>query len=650
MNDLRSFALTLACAVFGAGHASGATSIPDVHAYGDLSLEQLMNETVTSVSKREQKLYDVASAITVLNHDEIERSGATSVTDALRLVPGMNVGSFYSSVPAVSARGFNGVFANKLLVLVDGRAVYSPVYSGVIWYLQNPMLEDLDRIEVIKGPGAAIWGANAVNGVINMVSASARDTQGLLTYGGGGDVHRALAGVRFGGRSGENTYYRVFASYKLEDEFKTITGQPDGHDWRVRHGGFRVDHYPHPDALLTWQAEVTAVDLDDYVSNAENFNTLARWSRDLPEESSVEIQAYYDRTSSREVTLVHTITDTIDVSAQHTFTWGDRNQVVWGGGYRFVRSSFDQQNPFYIVLDDAVQEHLFGGFVQNELTLVPDRLSVTAGIKVEHNDFTGFEFHPSLRGVFKPAKNQTIWAAVSRAVRTPNQNEGENALGIVAGAPFFESGGFYVPMVVGNENLKSEVVWAYEMGYRIQPADNVSVDAAVFYNQHDNQIGFGDLDRLVMGAPVGVAEFPWRNNVSGHSYGGEMSVTVSPSEAWRLTGSYSVVVTKLDGPAISGADAVEQSAPRNQATLRAAYDFSPHIGIDGQLRYVDSFAGVPSYITADVRVSYHPTERLELSVVGQNLLDDEHLEQPVNPLAAPSLVPRGFYGKVTWSF
>ena len=616
--------------------------------FADLSLEELMNETVTSVSKKEQPLFDSAAAISVLTNDDLRRSGATTIPDALRLVPGMDVGSVNSREFAVSARGFNSVFANKLLVLMDGRPVYTILFGGVYWDLQQTMLEDVDRIEVIKGPGATVWGANAVNGVINVVTRSARDTQGGMIYGGGGDVHQEMGGVRYGGRLGENTYYRVFASYQANDDYPLANGQSAGDSWQGRTTGFRIDHYPDPDTHLTWQADATDVRSD--TSDGYNVNTLGRWTRQLSARSSVEVQAYYDRLYRDEDARSAPLSDTFDLMAQHTFGLGDRHDVIWGGDYRFIANQVGQTTLATTVKDGDFNLQLFSAFVQDEFKLVPDRLTLTTGIKVEHNDYTGFELQPSVRLVFKPAKNQTVWAAVSRAVRTPSAVEGRDIFAIATGpAVPGPGGGSYLPAIVGNPDIKSEVLWAYEMGYRFVPASQVNVDLAVFYNDYSNLITFGETSRFVPGAPLGTLEIPWENSLAGHTYGGEASVTVAPMKTWRLIAGYSLMFQQIHGPAGANRD-VARAAPTNQVTLRSSHDLTTRASLDVQFRYVDNIDGVPGYVTADIRFAYRLTERLELSLVGQNLMDNHHPEQAASPITTTAEVPRGFYGKLTWFF
>jgi len=640
----RGITLALLLALVGAQTSASAESL------ADLSIEQLLKESVTSVSKKEQSLFDAAAAISVLTNDDLRRSGATTIPDALRLVPGLSVGAVSSREWAVSARGFNGLYSNKLLVLVDGRAVYNPIFSGVFWDVQQTMLEDVDRIEVIRGPGATVWGANAVNGVISVITQSARETQGGLLYGGGGDVHLAMGGARYGGRIGENSYYRIFSSYQSNDAYPLANGQSAEDAWQGYHGGFRLDHYPDSDTHLTWQADTSVADFDEGASSAYNLNTLGRWTRQLGERSNVEVQAYYDRTFRDELSRVRGSVDTFDLSAQHTFGLGAHHDMIWGLGYRVFESKLEPTSALLTVRNEKLGVQLFSAFVQDEFKVVPDKLTLTAGLKVEHNEYTGFEFQPSVRAVFKPTAQQTLWAAVSRAVRTPSALEGKDALGYVAGAPSpGPEGGLYVPTLTGTGDPSSEVLWAYELGYRVQPARRVSVDVAAFYNDYSDLIGNGAGGRYVSGTPLGTLEIPFANILSAESYGGEAAITVAPVESLRFTASYSLLFLQVHGSAARSTP-IEKSAPMHQVSLRSAYDFTKRASLDMQLRYVDGLESVPGYVTADVRLSYRPTDRLELSLVGQNLFARQHLEQGVTPATIVSEVPRGVFGKISWKF
>jgi len=328
--------------MLASGAAGADPRSPD--SLADLSLEQLLNESVTSVSKREQKLSDAPAAIAVVSHDDIQRSGVTTIADALRLVPGLQVAAIDAGNWAISARGFNSQFANKLLVMIDGRTVYSPLFSGVYWDAQQMLLEDVDRIEVIRGPGATVWGANAVNGVINIVSKSAQDTQGGLVYGGGGNVHLALGGARYGGQISESTFYRVYGTYQLNDDFRLANGQPAHDGWDLGKGGFRIDHLSGSEGHLTWQADGYAGRLADLTGTLEGFNTLGRWTQRFSDRSSYEAQAYLDHTYRNDA-LAEVSLDTVDLTIQQTFGLGERHDLIWGAGYRFINSRLHRRIP-----------------------------------------------------------------------------------------------------------------------------------------------------------------------------------------------------------------------------------------------------------------------------------------------------------------
>jgi iron complex outermembrane receptor protein len=630
---------------------ASSSELDDAHADGlaDLSIEELMNESVTSVSKKSQKFGDAAAAIAVLSNDDLRRSGATSVAEALRMVPGLQVAALNSSKWAISARGFNNVYANKLLVLVDGRAVYSSVFAGVYWELQQMLLEDIDRIEIIRGPGATVWGANAVNGVINIVSRTATDTQGGFFYGGGGDVQEIAVGARYGARMGDDTYYRVFSSYQENADFPTSSGGSANDRWEAMQGGFRVDHYPQVGTQLTWQAQGAHTDMQAGEAEAYNLNTLGRWTRILSERSTAEVQTYYDRSYRHESGLVGRI-ETFDATVQHTFGMGARNDAIWGLGYRRVGHEIHSRGGIAQIRDTDFGLQLFSGFVQNEVQLIPQRLTLTAGVKIEHNDYTDFEFQPSIRAAFKPTRDQTLWAALSRAVRTPDVLEGRDVFAISYGAPFQAPGGLYVPTLVGDEDVRSEVLRAHELGYRAQVSPRLNIDVATFYNDYSRLIHYGSVRRLIPGTPVGMAEIPWANVLDGETYGGEVVVTASPIDAWRVSSTYSLLIPQLHGSEDAKTTTVQNGSPRHQAALRLAHDHASGVSLDAQLRYVSSIFAVSSYLTADLRVTHALTESLQLTFVGQNLLQPQHTEQAPIHSSISADVPRGFYLKLTGRF
>lgn len=636
-----ALALTLLCA--GTAQAASAYSREDLRHLADLSLEELMNESITSVSKKDQKLGDAAAAITVISAEDLRRSGATQLVDALRLVPGMNVGAYNANQWAVSARGFNNVYANKLLVLIDGRTVYTPLFSGVFWDLQQPMLEDIERIEVIRGPGATVWGANAVNGVINIITRNAAATQGELAYAGAGDRMRALAGARHGGQWGEHTAYRAFATYRHNEEFLFADGNAAHDHWRTWSSGFRIDHDAGAQRL-TWQGDITSADSDTH--SAYDLNVLGRWNGSFIADSSAELQVYYDRVYRNDQQTILNATDTFDVSLQQQWPLSDVHDLVWGGGYRLISNRLEPRSAMAQIWRRKVSQHVANAFVQDEFTLIPEHLSITGGIKLEHNDFTGSELAPSLRATYKPTYEQTLWAAVSRAFRTPSVLESTDAIALVIAAPLVASGGLYLPVLVGNDAIKSETLWAYEAGYRIQPMPRFSLDISGYYNHYDRISSIGPLRRLVPGSPIGIAEYAWSNTLRGETYGGELEAKYSPDERWRLTATYALLIVDLHGSTAEDNYQRTLSAPKHQVNLGVSHQLDARIGTDLQIRYVSAIEQVPSYLTADLQITYRLSDRLDVSLAGRNLLDGRHVEQKPLPNLVSSEVPRDLYLKL----
>jgi iron complex outermembrane receptor protein len=595
-----------------------------------LDLDALANTQVTSASGKAEKLSDAATAITELSNDDIKRSGATSIPDALRLVPGMDVAQINSSTYAVSARGFDEIYSRSLLVLVDGRTVFGPFNGGVTWDLQQQMLDDLDRIEVIKGPGGTLWGANAVNGVINIVSKSARDTQGTLLYGGGGNVEQTMDGARYGGKLNDNTYYRVFGSFEQTESFDAPGGGSAGTRAQGGEGGFRMDHYGAHDATqLTWQGDATYNNLLDNMSRDYNVNTLGRWTRTFSPRSSLQIQAYFDRTDSDAWGGVDLGVNTYDVTLQHNLALGDRNDVVWGMGYRLWDVHLGVVSDPTLVHVANFSEQRGNIFAQDEFHIIPDKLSLTAGIKVEYNDITGVEYEPNVRLKYKPTENQTLWAAVSRSVLVPTLKAGYD------GYRQPDNIGALNTYDLGNPNIKSAPVMSYELGYRIQPVKRVSVDIATYYNHYSglqNQVQTGTV-------------YTWENAFQAETYGGEASVTFQPVDSLRLTAFYAHMHINEWG-AVPDTDVLHGS-PQNQAGLHASWDITKRVSADGQLRYVDQVAGAKPYVTGDLRLAYRITDNVELAVVGQNLFKPNHVELGAGVTGE---VPTGVFGKLTVKF
>lgn len=635
----RSCALLFVALLASAGPIAGqqGDTLATAGVLKHLSLEELMNLEVTSVSKRPEKLSVTASAIQVISAEAIRRSGATSLPEALRLASNLQVAEVNASQWAVSARGFNSVLANKLLILIDGRTIYTPLYAGVFWDVQNPPLSSIERIEVISGPGGALWGANAVNGVINIVTRGAEETQGLAIEGGAGTELQGAGMLRYGGRLGPKLHARVYGEGFSRGSTKLTTGGDARDDWHLFQGGLRMDGTSGESSTLTLQGDVYDGRPDPDGGSpvvARGGNVLGRWTRAIAEGSELQVQLYYDRAYRDFGNGFTEDLATYDGDWQHRFQLGRRQEVVWGLGVRLMDHRTDNLQLFAFTPGHKLL-HLYSGFVQDQVLLVPDRLQLTLGTKLEHNDYTGLEVQPSGRLAWTPSTSHTIWAAVSRAVRTPSRLDRDFFLSLAPGVPF----------IVGN-GFTAEQLLAYELGWRLQPSARLSLSVSTFWNDYDN------LRSVEPGPPPSNLPVTFRNGVQGHSYGVELSALWQAADKWRLRGGCTLFRKDLEVKPGSGdlnSGSAESDDPEQQCLLQSMLDLPAGFKLDGVLRYVDALPAphVPSYVGLDVRLAWAPTPVLELSVVGQNLLKGRHLEfQPSSP--SPREVERRVYGKVTW--
>jgi iron complex outermembrane receptor protein len=638
-----------------------------------LDIEQLMDMEVTSAAKKPQKFSEAAAAIFVITAEDLRRSGATSIPEALRMVPGVEVARIDANKWAISARGFNERFADKLLVLLDGRTLYDPLFSGVYWDVQDTLLEDIDRIEVIRGPGGALWGANAVNGVINIVTKAAKNTQGTLLTAGAGSEERGFGGMRYGGKFGERTYYRVYAKYFDRDEAVTASGDDAADDWRQWRTGFRLDREERQ-SLFTLQGDLyygkagqtlTSATLSppftqtfDNDVQVAGGNILGRWRHVLSPSSGWTAQFYYDRAEREDDRpdgeVFRRDHDILDFDFQHRFALGERQEVVWGLGYRFTRDDIGSVSTI-AYNPDRREDHLFSVFFQDELSLLPNRLYLILGSKFEHNDFTGLEIQPSLRLRWTPNPRHTLWAAVSRAVHTPSRTNDDVRINV---AVFPRAGGLTQLAIVGDRDVDSEELWAFEAGYRSSLTANLSLDAAIFYNDYDRLISttpgtpFFETDP----APAHlVIPSTFSNDMTGETYGAEIAVTWKPATWWTWTMAYSYLQLQLHGPTPGindQAEEIEGNSPHHQVKLRSLIDLPHHMEFDTALYIVDNLPGqdIPGYLRLDARLGWHPISAVEISLALQNLLDDRHPEfGDVSGLSATE-VEHSLYGKVTWRF
>jgi len=602
-----------------------------------LSIEQLMNLEVTSVSRRPERLAQAASAIQVITQQDIRRSGASSLPEALRLATNLQVAQVNSRDWAISARGFNSTTANKLLVLIDGRTVYTPLYSGVFWDVQDVPLGDVDRIEVISGPGATLWGANAVNGVINVITKRARETQGLVVAGGGGTELRGFGTTRYGGALGSHVNYRIYGKGWAREPSVLPGGQDATDDWHMEQAGFRLDWDASPINQVTMQGDLyngrisQATAGDIAVSGG---NVVAKWSHTVSANSAVTAQLYYDRTNRNIPGTFGEDLDIYDVDLQHATRLGARHDVVWGLGYRLINDRV-VNSALLAFLPPHVTRQWFTGFVQDEIALIPDRLHVALGTKVEHNDYTGYEIQPGGHVSWRLSPSGTLWAAVARALRTPSRIDREL---------FFPGQPPY--LIAGGPGFHSEEELAYELGYRHQRGA-LALSVATFYSRYH---GLRSVEQVnpPTPSPAVIA-----NGQYGESYGAEVTADYLITKGWRVRAGHTelrIHIWPNPGSTDTTRGASESQTPDRQFFLFSSLDLPAHLRLDAGMRAVDDITRqqVPGYAELNAKLTWQPTPQLDLSLVGQNLLHDRHAE-----FGAPATrreIERGVYGLVEWRF
>lgn len=595
------------------------------------------DEEVTTVSRQESTIGRSPAAVYVITNEMIRRSGSRSIPDALRLAPGVQVARIDANKWAISIRGFNQRFSNKLLVQIDGRTVYTPLFGGVFWDIQDVLLEDVERIEIIRGPGATVWGANAVNGVINILTKNSSDTKGIFAEGGGGN-QQGFASARVGNRT-QDVDWRVYGKWFDQGPGLSADGTHSD-DWRMGRVGFRMDWSPNCCDTLTLQGDLfdgrvgqyqkfavppptreitTAVD-----STGSGGNGLFRWTRDLGCDSDWSLQLYYDRTEIlNQVTRFSEHRDTYDLDFQYHKRLNSRHDLIWGLGYRNttdqIQESFDLQ-----FMDLGQENRIYSTFIQDEITLIEDTLALTLGSKFSNNDFTGFEIQPTARLLYTPTDRKTYWASISRAVRTPSRVLDDVRV-------FQERSGIY-QQINGNSGVNSEQLLALEAGYRTAPSDELFFDVAMFYNMYEDLSVFS-VSSPGVDAETGYAVIPVTlvNGADAQSYGFELSSTWEVNSCWTLRSAYSFLSIDMhpDTSIITTkASDAEGQSPRNQFFLHSSWDIACNWEFDLIGRYVDSLSieNVPSYFELDSRLAWRPSEVWELSLTGRNLLDNAHPE------------------------
>lgn len=620
------------------------------------------NPQIFSLSKKKENVFDAPSATYVLSYEDIRRSGANSIPEALRLIPGLQVAKIDGNKWAISARGFDRQFSNKLLVMIDGRTVYTPLFSGVFWDIQGYILDDIEKIEVIRGPGGTIWGANAVNGIINIITKGAAQTQGFYLSQTFGGISDSITEVRYGGQTNDKDHYRIYAKKSHFDSETELGTNNESYTSNIQNkAGFRYDIASIKDQTINIKGDAFFGEAGNYFKTLPNpekndkeskgGNLNIYWNNKISEKSNFTLQTYYDFDEFK-IPVLSRKAHTLDVDFQHFYNFNQDNQFAWGLGYRQILDDI-KEGSFnnYIPLDyypNKTNLEIFSAFLQNKFALLPDKLYLTVGSKFEKNDFTGFEYQPNARIAYYPKNNQTLWASISRAVRTPTR--GEDGLDIR------RYNGTTNPVVQrGSVNFNAEELLAYEIGYRIKPTTKTLIDATAFYNKYSS------LRTFDMKSGVPTAE----NNGNGISYGFEILGKYQINNDWRVEASYDFIEMDIDLNTISsdhltGKDlqSTENQTPRNQFKLRSLLNIGPKLEFDNILYYVDSLPststrtpnGVPSYVRFDTRLGYFVNNSLDISFGIQNLFDDRHIEFKEGTFNTPNEIGRNIYVKITWQY
>jgi iron complex outermembrane recepter protein len=626
------------------------------------------NTEIFSLSKKKENAFDAPSATYVLSSEDIRRSGATSIPEALRMVPGLQVARMDGNKWAITARGFNRQFANKLLVMIDGRTVYTTLFSGTVWDIQDYVLEDVDRIEVVKGPGGTIWGANAVNGIINIITKSAVQTQGTYVSQIVGDQDKSITEARYGGQTASKDAYRFYVKKAVRAGLDRADGLGSNNDGiKQDRAGFRYDISSIKDNSITIHGDAFSGVAQNYFSTLKNptkndkdskgMNLVVNWNKKLSNKSNFILNSYldYDQFS---LPILKRAARTFDVDFQHFYNFSKENQFIWGVGYRQIMDHINESDvngnlPLHYS-SSSRNDQWFSGFIQDKIGLVPDKLYLTLGTKIEKNDFTGFEYQPNARLSYYPARNQTIWAAVSRSVRTPTRGESDVTI---------RTGSSSTIVSQGSPSYGIEQLIAYEAGYRIKPTSKTLFDASVFYNDYSK------LRTLESNNAGGVT--PVLNNLgSAESYGFELTGKWQAMDNWKLEVNYdhlnlfthvSSASTDDTTQVLRNSDSLsnaEGQSPRDQVKLKSFYNITPKIEFDNILYYVGGLnkgitntgAGIPSYITWDTRLGYLMTRNLDLSIGIRDLMNQTHSEFKAALYNRQTVVGRTYYFKMVWQY
>ena len=637
----------------------------------DRSLEDLMNIEVISVSKKEQKASHAAAAIFVISREDIRRSAANNIPDLLRMVPGLNVAQIGSGRWAISARGFNGEFSNKLLVLLDGRSVYLPITSGVFWDVLDLPLEDIERIEVIRGPGGTSWGANAVNGVINIITSHASATQGGMITAGAGNLEQGFGTVQYGGRLGRRTYYRAFTRYSNHYHLPDRSGGNAQDAWHVLRGGLRADTELSDKDELSFQGDLYGGHESSFYNFFQSFAMpypqlvfrswglsggyfQSQWKRRHSERAETTLLVSFDRYKRLDP---HGETRGMLVNFEEHFAWNARQDLVWGLGYRYSNSTSKWNKAIWLSPADS-DAHLFSSFVQDEIAILPDRLSLTLGTRLEYNRYTGLGIMPGARLAWKVSDRRMAWAAVSRAIRTPSVADA--SMNIYAGG-FLGPGGLPTMLrLVGNPKLANENLTAFDVGYRSQVRDWLSIDLAAYYNFYDDLKTNSPSTPFLESSPFPphlVIPLVGSNLMTGETHGIEVFANLKLTGRWSLTPAYAfeqIHLRQQDGKLdVLGQRRGEGATPRHWSRLGSSLRIFRGVLWDSSVTFTDrlKYQSVPSYTRVDTQLTWSLSEKVSLSLAGQNLLQDRHLEFSSDEAAGPSsMSKRSVFAKLTWWF
>jgi iron complex outermembrane recepter protein len=634
-----------------------------------LSLEQLGEVEISTVSKSPEHVWDTPAAVYVITQEDIKRSGATTIPEALRLAPGVEVARIDANKWSIGIRGFGSRLSRSVLVLIDGRSVYSTLLAGTYWEVQDTVMADIDRIEVIRGPGGTIWGPNAVNGVINIITKSSKNTRGLLVSAGGGDVEEGLLTARYGGGNANGLSYRFYAKAYDRGPEHHFDGQ--NYDrWRAAQTGFRIDWTKNDRDSFTLQGDGydegagETVTLTNYVppysqtvtgtEALSGGNVLGRWTRTFSEGNDIQLQVYYDRTNRYEPNFGD-LRNTFDFDYLQRTHIGSRNHISFGAGARASQGHELEVTPGLYFNPSIRTDQLYTAFIQDNISLVPNRLTAEIGTKLLVTNYTGLEPEPSGRLLWTPTQTETFWAAVTRAVRTPSDAERDFYLsGYIQTLP---SGMPYFARFNGNADFQSEKLNGYELGFRRLIRRSLYVDLAGFFNQYNNLFS-----EDIIGAPYVEDDPPpphlllpanFGNGLEGSTIGGEIAPEWKPTSFWTLKGSYSFLhmVLKRDPGSldVGSAPGIVGSSPQHQILTQSLLDLPKRLSLDLTFRYVSALPSqtIAAYSTGDARLGWSVGRNLEFSVVGSNLLQPYHVEYASDP--GPNVaIRRNFYVEAVW--